>query len=622
MNNIVARALALVSSVVLGFVIVFGFLLLSKDEGSNNHVPSVNPEDSHSAQTADDSPSSSSTQTTESDEIPDQVSDLNIPSNRFNQKEAITSWVLVLNQNQVGSWLEQSKDPDWEISTFFRTEFQKALVQKLAQKTPEQALEFALERREPLRSTLGAAVFIEWAVRDLHGAIERAKTLDELDRYWVLHSIFQSQESITRAQQQEISLELGDENYYLQFYFQSILANEIDAPEDLWYEIVELATWDNIEHLDVFETIAIACIDKAGLEIFSEIIASITEEDFQGRLAEEVMRLFTQEREQTEEAFEYVLNLVDSFPRKAQLLNVIIGKWASQDPTAILRRSETMSPSSFKEEMLSRGYRERARNEPKHLLENLAEIPLTHREDAAKIAVGTLTRTAPTDATHFVMQLKDDNLQQELAIALVKSWSNYDLAATKNWVLNLASDDALRDVLLAPLADAFVDTDSQFAFQIALQQSLTQWGRNMRGYEVVVLEQIARSDMESAIELLSQVREESKLLAYVQVAEELIGDGDSQGAVQLARELSESDQLEFFQNTVWDWLERDMEGLMSNLEQIESVEARSWVVMFSTGLNKHTKELSDEEIQALQEHLTETHKEMLNNNRFNIQYLR
>lgn len=592
--------------------------MLWKDGRSNQPVQGTRPVDSNSFQSADNTTSSTTSQLTGSDQLPDRITDLNIPFHRFYQKEAITSWVRELDQDQILSWLEQSVEVDWDVSKFVRTEFQKKLIQKLSQNDPSLALKFALERHEPMRSTLGSVVFFEWAIRDLSGAIEKAKTLESLDRYWILHSIFQSQDSITHERQREISIELGDEEYYLEFYFQSILANESDAPRDLWYEVVELVTWENVEHFDVFEEIASAYVSEAGLEVFGEVITSITDEDIRGALAIDVMRAFIDTAERSAEAFEYLLSLEEQFPRREVILEQIIRNWARLDPISVLRRSETLLPSGFRDRMLSHGYSQRARSEPEHALENLAEIPPKYRTNSAKAAISALTETAPSEATNFVLQMIEDELQQQLAITLVNSWSNHDLTATMNWVLSLASDEPLRDILLKPLADSVFDTDPQLAFEIASQQSLKQWGWKMRGYEVDILRQIARSDIESALELLAQVREETKFAAYVQIARELIIDGDSQRAAHLARDLSESEQLEYFVQVVGHWTEEDMHGLMNSIDQIDLPEARSWTVMFMMQMNEHSKELNDEEIQSLHQHLTEAHKELVENDQIPI----
>ena len=614
MNNLIVRIVTLIAGILIGFGITWGILVLSNERESTEPIQTINLEEVSSDEVNVETESTSNSELNKPLVIPDDITKLDIPQDLFDQKHAIATWVVSLNEDQILSWLEQSTQAEWNVSTSFRTEFQAALVQRLSQNSPEQALEFAAARIEPVRSALGSIVFFEWATIDRDEAIAYAKTappLSMLDRSWVLHSILQSQVGLTLEQQKEIARELGDEAYAITFYFQSLLTTKIEDPKKIWYEIVDLAIPDNFQHIDTLEFVAKAWIDEAGLEIFDEISASFTDKSLLEWVAIRVLWDLAQVEGQTEEVFNYTMNLHDDFPRKGFILRSMIGRWARADYKAVLNRAETLPPSSYRQEMIEDGYNEKARIEPKQTLENLDSLPPGLLERVSQTAIRELTKKSPTDAVEVVLQIEDEKLKRELATGLAYTWMNKDLEATKNWILNLPTGEPLRDALLAPLANSLTETDPRLAFEIALQQSLQQSGDNFRGHEASIVRRIAETDVELAIELLPQIREESRRSTYRSIAGALVDSGDTPRAIQLINTLTASEQLEHYRDSVWNWIEKDAEGLKNSVEDIENVESRSNVVLIMIGTNSHTKAYSDEELKSLEKHLTNEHKEML-----------
>ena len=378
MNSPIVRIVTLIAGILIGFGITWGILILSTERESTAPIRTTNLEESASNDVNEESESTSNSKRREPLVIPDDITQLPIPQGLFDQKHAIANWVVSLDEDQILNWLEQSTQPKWNVSTNFRTELQIALIQKLSQSSPEKALKFAAERIEPVRATLGSIVIFEWATSDLDRAINYVKTttsLTVLDRSWVLHSILQSQVGLTLEQQTEIARELGDEAYAITFYFLSLLTAKIDDPEKLWYEIVELAESENRQHTDTLEAVAQKWIERDGLQILDEVSASITDKRLLQSVTFGVLMDHADVEEQTEEAFEYTFKLHDDFPWKGFILRSIINQWARYDHMAVLNRAETLPPSSYRQDMIEDGYREKARIEPKQTLENLDSLP-------------------------------------------------------------------------------------------------------------------------------------------------------------------------------------------------------------------------------------------------------
>lgn len=614
MKNSIVRIVTLIAGILIGFGITWGLFFLSKDRESTVLDQTNISEEVSSDDVNVETESTSNSKLNEPLVIPDDITKLDIPQNRFDQKHAIATWVVFLDEDQILSWLEQSTQPEWNVSTHFRTEFQTALVQKLSQSSPEQALKFAGARIEPVRSALGSIVFFEWATNDLDGAIAYAKTatsLSVLDRSWVLHSILQSQVGLTLEQQKEIARQLGDEAYAITFYFQSLLTVQIDDPEELWYEIVELAESENRQHIDTLEAVAQAWIERDGLQILDEVTESITDKRLLQSVTFGVLMDHADVEEQIEEAFEYTFKLHDDFPWKGFILRSIINKWARYDHMAVLNRAETLPPSSYRQDMIEDGYTKKARIEPKQTLESLDSLPPGILDSISQTAIRELTKQSPTDAVNVVLRIEDKKLQQELATSLVYTWRNEDLDATKNWILSLPTDEPLRDALLAPLANSLTETDPRLAFEIALQQSLQQNGENLRGHEASVVRRIAQTDIDLAIELLPNVREESRFSTYRGVTDTLIGNGDSKKAIGLVNDLTTKEQSQFVRESIWSWIQKGAEGLKNSIGDLEQEETRTFFVQAMIGLNDETKAYDAKDLQILEEYLPESVREAM-----------
>ncbi|MCY3626745.1 MAG: hypothetical protein F4039_02855 [Gammaproteobacteria bacterium] len=194
MNKTLVRIAFLCAGVLVGFGAIFLVLdnLYNADEDPQKSDPSV----SDDVEKNFDRLATSDIHPITSIEVPDHIVDLELPDQLFDLKVAITSWVSVLEREQILDWLNQSTQKDWQVSVQIRTELQTALVQKLMQSSLHQALEFALARLEPVRSTLGSLVLFEWASTDLEGAMDSVKSLPAEDRYWILNTILTAQSGL------------------------------------------------------------------------------------------------------------------------------------------------------------------------------------------------------------------------------------------------------------------------------------------------------------------------------------------------------------------------------------------------------------------------------------------
>ncbi|MDE0645291.1 MAG: hypothetical protein OXH84_03510 [Gammaproteobacteria bacterium] len=612
MNKTLVRITFLCAGVLVGFGAIF--LVLDNLYNANEDPQKSDLSVSDDVEKNFNRPATSDIHPITSIEVPDRIVDLVLPDQLFDLKVAITSWVSVLEHEQVLDWLNQSTQNDWQVSVQIRTELQTALVQKLMQSSLHQALEFSLARLEPIRSTLGSLVLFEWASTDLQGAMDSVKSLPAEDRYWILNTILTAQGGLTREEQTDIARELGDEAYALTFYFQSLLTDQDVPPKDQWYEIMPLVEKENRQHLDILEAVAVSWIKQDGIEMFDEMRASIPDTRTLESVAFSVLfGNLAEDPEYLVPTFEYTYALEDDFPWKGFILRSIIAKWAREDPAAVMQRTESLPPGEYRDDMVQEAYQELAIRKPESILADLDAIPRPHREYTSQTAIRTLGEKAPHKAADIVLKVEDTELQKSLATTFLWAWVRTDAIAVKNWVLNLPVENTLRDFLLAPLADSLADSEPHLAFEIALEQSLQINGDDVHGHEVNVLQRIAQNDVDTALVLLSQVREEVRFSGYSRVTNMLIDKGKSRDAIELINELKKEEQLEWIERNLWKWSERDPAGLLNNLDSVISSEVQSQMAMTLFSMNQHSDTYSEEELSSLKQYIDPEIWEALNN---------
>ena len=155
------------------------------------------------------------------------------------------------------------------------------------------------------------------------------------------------------------------------------------------------------------------------------------------------------------------------------------------------------------------------------------------------------------------------------------------------------SEQTRRSALTTVLRN-LVDVDPTLAFQTALKQPLTKHGR---GLEAAVIEQLARTDLERAISMLSQVRDgRTKLHAYNSAGRALVQNGNNDRALQLGQQLPDEYRSAYLQSVMWQWAEADPETLLASLDELPSQEAKTQAAFGLVTGNVRTKALSDDQM--------------------------
>lgn len=539
--------------------------------------------------------------------VPQDLNDLRLSGSAYERRVELSSWILELNESQLIDWLEQSSSSDWDVSQQVRNDFQTILLQTLAPRNPTAALDFSLERSDPLRFNLVQTVFYEWAIVDLDSSVKRASELAEELTDSALQGIFEAQDSLTLDEHKAIAMELGKESFATTFHLRKILDAPMESPKETWYEVVKLAE-PNREHYQFLAQIAVKWIEESGIEVLNEIIASIEDENLRVSISLEILREVALLL--PDQAFAFALDLESK--NREFVARTVIETWAKQDPHIALEAVKAVPPGQFRSDLEFSAVQQWVQRDPRDVLGRISEVPISVREDAITEAVYWITQDAPAEAASLVQQL-DKESQWKARDVLMESWLNQDFEAALDWAENSDSIDAeVRPYLLHDVAAKVLWIDRKRAFQIARQVPLL--AESTIGSEAMIIGRIASSDLTQALELLPQVRSgDTKTQAYVAVASQMIGQGDTQAALNLGSELPETDLNSFLIDLAQRWAFRDITGLLAEMESFPTAEIRSKIALTLTA-NVHSRDrFSDAQLEQLQAFLSTEDKATLEN---------
>ena len=617
MRNLISRSLFLLAGLLVGILGVTGVLVLLQDDSATIRNQTFSDIQREEKQPQHDKVlRSDSIDQGTNDSIPSDIDDLVFPKHAFDRKVSIVSWVAALSDDQILNWLDQSVDPSWNEAETNRNELQTALLQKLSITAPKQAFEFAWSLDDQQRYGMGSKVIMAWAGTDLDGAIAHVKRMDVVDFPHFLQTILQARDDLHLDRQREIAKELGDESYAFSNYFQNLTRGQVENPKETWFEIVNLANREGVQETTGYalSRVALALIEREGMTVLDEVLPSISQDsEYSPALSQIFGSLSTDE---PADVFDYVLKNLGDHAHEVIRSSGIIYNWAQKNPKEMLSKAEPLPASILRQNLVSQAVWQWAANNPRQLLEQLELVPQAQREDASRNAVRTLVKTSPSEAVEYVLQISDFSTQLTIANTLVREWANQDVDAAKEWVLNLPDNEPLRSALFRPFVHSLVYSDPRAAFQLALEQPIEEQESAQFpaiSYEASILSSIANYDLDLAIELLLQVRDEgdSKMVAYRSVGVELIESGKSQQAMNLATQLSGEQQTEYYFSVASMWAIQDPKGLLKAFDEFPTDEVKSKIALSVNYLNNTMQSYSAEEIASIDKYLNKEDREIL-----------
>ena len=475
---------------------------------------------------------------------------------------------------------------------------QGTIFRRYASLDPKNAIKQVSNMPRLQHGDLLAIVFGEWALSQLDDALASAKRLDGFGKLAALRGILESRDDLSDAVRVEIGRQLGNERVAQNIVTQSNISEAIKDPESAWTTLIEDDLLDTAQTGTLIQ-VAEAWIEKDGMSVLGKINDTLSDWTSKTSVLAAVVHNLVQADAQA--VFDFVRTM-ENDTHNTVITNVV-NAWARLDPEAALAAVLSVESKSLRASLENSIASSWGRTNPREALENLDLLPENARDAARSSAITALAQTSPEEAANLMAGMDGGEYQLMTAFQVMSVWANKDPIAALEWTLNNPEVEDLRTSLLPSILYQVASRNPQLAFDIALQQPV---GENQIGLEAQVIANIAYSNIEKALALLSQVRE-GPTLAYAlnSVGSALVRSGDIDEAWMLAQRLSESQREAYYQSVVSAWASHDATELYESIDKLPSDEIKSLAAMRLISFNKWSRQLDEDQVNRAKTYLNE-----------------
>ena len=511
------------------------------------------------------------------------LEDATLHYNSFARNLAIYSYVSGLSKEQITNELYATTSEGQELSHRVIAELQLALLEKLAIEDPPTTVEFLVElqdtRNDQAFMFMIQGLFADLASSDLESTISAANTLNVDAKRNAISGIFATLIGESLGTHLQIAKDLGDHTRGEDFYLASFATEHIADPRAVWNEVATLYKPSNTIHVKALSHIAQQWYEQVGLSVIEEILASSLSANskpwYIQKIYERVMK------DNPEQAFETAMKLPNN-DRYNGIRTIIINSWAQSNPRAAYEAVSDLRHSGQREQLQRFAVSQWTRTEPRYVLENLEIFPPNIKQEATDDAIKVIARTSPKRAAELTLEHVHSPWNSSAVSYVMEEWVEQDVDGAINWVFDGPLHESISSEWVDELTSNLVYSNPRRAFDLAVRHRIPEGsgfgGMYEIGLELGVINQIARQNIDLAVELLPKVREgKTRLSAYKSIGDRHIDHGDSKKAFELGLLLPLSDQLEYFRSISSTWARVDPAGLLSTLKDFPTGEIRSSV---------------------------------------------
>lgn len=536
----------------------------------------------------------------------------------------VYSFVAELEESELSGVLEVVSDSSvgW-TSERVRSELQIAILQRLANRDPHEALRLVDSWNESESSLFIRTIFETWAILDLDSAIGHARSLDEQVRTSAMLGLLDAQDETNLPKALNIGQELDlNEKSSVSNYVNWMNAEWVQDPKDTWTRLTRLAWRYRISKIQqLLAGLAIQWYGEEGTSMLDEIRAlSNNDNSLQVNFSlRSVLKHIAVAEPRT--AFDYARYLPN---RSSALLEDLMRTWAEFDLQGALEASYAIGNDALRRDFQQEVASVWAEKEPRYILENLDVLPEPVRFVAARVGVGEVARSSLQEAGEYALQIEDLALRETAVSWLLPIWSTHEPSTLLDWLLSGTANRPIVSGVREQLVYNTVDSDPRNAFQLARGQPRAEWDRGTSelaaqirphtrqslpppvGLEAHIFERIAESDSQLALELLPDVREgETKFEATLHLGKALVYQVDVSGALNLAEQLPELHRDRYYSRLVRHWGREDPISLLASVEEFPSAKHQSSAAAFLLRSDRKHNTLNETQVKSLRQYLSD-----------------
>ena len=518
-------------------------------------------------------------------------------SSHFERSVALHDLIAGSDREELLTHLGQSS----QLGQSLKDEVRRAIIQRLATIDPLIALDTLNEFQSDLNPALHSVVYREWSVSNLDQAIDHACSLDPDEKKTAVESMLLAREDLTTQQRREFARLCDMEWLAIDVMERALETPAIQDPESEWTAFVRRNEGSlnnpDIAQLRMMTHIAHAWVLNDGVDAFDSLIESLPTLTARQKMSDWVIRQVAED----EPRLAFDLAFHGRSNGVMGLLDRVVTEWSKNDPLSALDSISRLETKYLQGNLQTEVLEGWANTDPKSLLNQVGGLPEELQPTARYRALFSLAYRSPQEAADLIGEIQDQESLDQIARAIASNWSKSDLSSALRWIENEERVAHNREQLRTAAISGLARSDPQQAMEVALAQQVNEDGV---GPEAEVIDSIVFQDMDTAVSLLSQVREgETRLEAYRSVIMYLtppIGN-ETDRAIDLFVDLSNTQDVPSQSMIFMSLAYSEPRAMFDALERFEDMDFRRRVA--SSLLRSHEGDdvFTEEQISVLKE---------------------
>ena len=450
---------------------------------------------------------------------------------------------------------------------------QTMLFEYLVQLSPEDALDSVWLFDEHRRAALLKTVFSNWSKFEMHKSLDAATGLNPPYRELAIEAILaggsslSNEDLISLTSKEHVELGLSKQEHVRVVY------DLLDQQPRKAFDLLVNDDIEDFEQADLFRQVVDRLFQVEGLGVIATLHNSGVNRGLKNQLFFEVA-----DRDRAG-----ALTFLQNIPSHEQISIVfpLMEHWVSLDADEALAEVRDLPESYFRTSILDTLLSQWALVNPVQVLDRLAEFPRKLRSQAALNAFRELTSTDPTEALGRLSSLRTipGVVNVETELVFVRTWSKKDPSKAVAWVQsNVEVDSLKRARMLRWILPELALSDTEKAMNVALSEKPHSF-YGTTGLDYMIVESLVRADrLESAIDILDQIRNEARSLSYAVVGAELVIKDQFDEAISLSEKIPPLDRVSYFRSMMSKLQSNNSSSILTLLAKIPDAGLRSDVV--------------------------------------------
>lgn len=485
-----------------------------------------------------------------------------------------------------------------------RDEIQSAVVRRLAQIDPENTLVKLDAYAEVRRNRLISEVFQEWSVASLEESVEFAKGMRELDRTAALEGILRSRIDLSDSESRTIAVQLGNEQYLLDYWARAGSHDVIESPLAAWNEFATFHGTDvdklSPDQRSLLARIALSWSSRDG---FGEMLQAMSAllGDYDGSVA--VLGLLFDEVVADDPRIAMGAAAVMSPEVRSIVMNAL-GNLAEADPQRALEIAAAMEAGGSKQVLQRSVISAWMEADPKAVLDARTSMPDDFQDWIEQSSLMSMVRSVPEEVPPYIRSIKNETAKEIVTINLSLNWARKDPMAVFEWLQSAPEVHKWYSRILTDVIVNLAERDPEEAMRFALEQPPREY--DGIGRESSVVAHVAWSDIDAAVAMTDRARDEkTRDYMMVSIGTVLVNQRQYKKAMEWASNLKETQREEHFERVVLSWASGNPEQLYEEMDNLPSDKLREQAAEMLIDFNEFKKAFNADQIDELKKYLPE-----------------